>query len=100
MFLVATMLFSSLYAADCKSTNVVIPTTELNNNSTQPEGYYCGTGSYTVSGECWETTSEVTICDDFESQFEANIVASLTAKKDKNLLIAMTLLMDAMFPCN
>ncbi len=100
MLLVSTLIFGSLYAADCKSTNVVIPTTEFNNNNAQPEDYYCGTSSYTITGVCWQATSEVTVCGDFESQAEANIIASLIAKKDKKLLIAITVFMDEMLSCS
>lgn len=44
----------------------------------------CGTGSVTISSDCWEATYTVTVCGDFGSQAEADLTASLMAGKKKN----------------
>lgn len=100
MFLVATMLFSSLYAADCKKSVITEPIADGTESIIVPDDYYCGTGTYTVTGTCWSATAEVTVCGDFEGQAEANIVAGLAARQERILLTAMTLLFDALLPCN
>ncbi len=96
LLLAATLISVSLFATECK--NSLTNETGLLKTETV-EGYFCGTGSLTLSGECWSATYTVTVCGDYESEAEATIIAKLTARKKQKELVAILTYLEENYHC-
>lgn len=93
--LVATVLSVSLYATDCKNE----PTNNCKLETEILEGYFCGTGTSTISGACWSATCTVTACGDFEDQTTANLFAGLVAKRKIKEMATVLTYLEENYPC-